>query len=235
MEMMPQRQMEWLLPMSFELEVAARDIPDVVADPEDDRHGGLLETLHSLSYQYPHLAYLSPETPTVEDLRQCLYDVHDHWGVAPERVFVDHLSLIRGARDYQGVTQAAADLHFLAQQENIALYVAQQTGRGGQDIGRNDGHVPVTLSSGIYAGEHDADWVFGLYRPERNPKFAKKVHDCKSVTEFENIQAELRQVSGLVVLQCIKNRPYGETLEQGIEFTYRRYSRRYVELGDWNR
>jgi hypothetical protein len=125
----------------------------------------------------------------------------------------------------------SAALHQWAMTENIALICIQQTGRGGFDGGRNDGHLPVTLSSGIFAGEHDPDWIWGLYRPEKDPRFKKQRWDFKKEEDYEQMQLDLIKVQGQAFLQLIKNRPYGELKEMGIALYYDSHSRRLIQYG----
>lgn len=232
MEMSPRRQMEWLTAMTFDLAVPAREMDDVLrAGTADDRYGELLHALKAMKASYPDLNFVSPaKAPTLKDFAMTVDELEDRTGVRPQRVFIDHLTLMKDARNYENVTTLAAAMHSWAMNENLAVIAIQQTGRGGQQDGsRNDGHVPVTLSSGIYAGEHDADWIYGLYRPERDPYFKKPLHAFKSEVEYETMLRRYEEVRGIAKLQLIKNRPYGETRENGIDLTYWSHSRRLVE------
>lgn len=232
MEMSPRRQMEWLTAMTFDLQCPAREMGDVLrAGTADARYPELLQSLRAMQSSYPALTFVSPQkAPTLKDFAMKVDEIEDVTGVRPQRVFIDHLTLMKDARNYENVTTLAAAMHSWAMNENLAVIAIQQTGRGGQaDGSRNDGHIPVTLSSGIYAGEHDADWIYGLYRPERDPYFSKPMHAFKNVADYEAMILRHEEVKGIARLQLIKNRPYGETREAGIELHYWSHSRRLVE------
>lgn len=234
MEMTPRRQLEWLAAMTFDMTVSAREIEDVLREgPDDARYHETREAVAAMGHRYPDLHFVNPTRPDVTDLAIVLDDIDGVSGVRPRRVFVDHLTLMAGADDYRGVSRTASELHDFAMKNDVALYVCQQTGRGGGDDGRNDGHLPVTMSSGLYAGEQDADWLFGLYRPDKNPKYKKRREQFKDYQDYLDVRMELEKVRGLVIQQVIKNRPFGETLESGIEFMYDRHTRRYQEVGEY--
>lgn len=233
MEMTPRRQMEWLVPMTFDLQAPARELDDVLREGEHNpSYAELVSALRAMPKRYPNLTFIGPEkAPSVTDLAMKVDEIEDRSGVRPERVFIDHLTLMKGARDYEGVTTMAAQLHRWAMQEGLAVFALQQTGRGGGDGMRNDGHVPITLSSGIYAGEHDADWIFGLHRPEKDPRFKKERWEFKTQAEYDKIQAQYESCRGVAKLQLVKNRPYGEVRDFGIDLHYVSHSRRLVESG----
>ena len=235
MEMTPRRQLEWLTAMTFPLQTPGRDIEGVLREgPEDDRWQEVIDSVRQTRQVYSYLHFVNPSRPTVADFNVVVSDVEAMTGIRPQRVFIDHMTLMQGANDYNGVLKTAADLHSWAMAEDLAVYCLQQTGRGGSDGDkgvRNDGHIPVTLSSGLYAGEHDADWVFGMYRPDRHPKYKKRKEEFSRLTDFWSMNDEAKAVRGLVVFQVLKNRPYGETLEAGIELLYHPHSRTYTELG----
>ncbi|MGZ4552801.1 MAG: hypothetical protein ACXVXQ_04785, partial [Mycobacteriaceae bacterium] len=180
----------------------------------------------------PQVWFVEEHGPTVSDLQRHVDTIEADTGIRPTRIMLDHLSLMYGARDYEGVSRTAAELHSWAMDDDLALIVAQQTGRGGNEQGqRNDGHIPVTLSSGLYAGEHDADWIWGVWRPERNPKFRKAEQDFKNADDFHQSRAEHSRVKGLTRFAVIKNRPTGALLEDGIDLWWDKDTRRLEEVG----
>ena len=229
MEMKPRQQVEWLAAMSFDLATAGRDIEEVLHDPADDRYPELNVALEVLPSRYPSLSFVSPSRPTVDDLSVVLDDVADSGVERPTRVFIDHLGLMGGANGYEGYTQLTANLHAWAMREDVALYVLQQTGRGSGDGQRNDGHIPVTLSSGVYTGEQDADWVYGLYRPDRHPKFKRQRWDYDNAAAYLKVQSELDEVRGITVMQVLKNRPFSDVLDEGIKLRYNHHTRKLEE------
>lgn len=232
MEMTPRRQVEWLTSMSYDLPVPGRELEGVLRwGSEDPRFAECMGKLEQVPEMYPNLHFATPSRPTVSDLRVLLDDIEDASGVRPQRVFIDHLGLMSGAEEgYAGYARNTADLHSLAMSEQVALIVLQQVGRGG-DGGKNDGHRPVTFGDGLYTGEQDADWVYGLYRPDRDPQFKKSIYQFDDPTDYYAMQDKYNAVKGRVVFQVIKNRPYGDTCEEGVTFLFDSHTRRYSELG----
>lgn len=232
MEMTARRQIEWLTAMAYpDLETPSNQIERVLrygaAHPD---YAELEQALQGLPDKFPHLYFANPSRPTVTELEQMIEDIGEQTGTPPVRVFIDHLGLLAGTEDgYQGYSNTAAGLHSLAMRKEVGIYCLQQTGRNTGE-GRNDGHVPLTLSSGLYAGEADADWVFGMYRPDRNPKFNKKPYQFDSPEAYHKMLDERDTVKGKVILQVLKNRPFSEVNEEGIELLYNPHTKRYVEM-----
>lgn len=232
MEMTARRQIEWLCAMTFDLATPARHIEEVLQwGPDDDRYPEIVSSLRAMKTRYPALNFVNPsKSPSVSDFAMLVDKVQDDTGVRPQRVFIDHLTLMANARDYEGVTRTAGALHSWAMNDELAVIAIQQTGRGGgADGGRNDGHLPVTLSSGVYGGEHDADWIWGMYRPERDPKFHKLQGFGLEAAKREALAIEQASVRGITRFQLIKNRPYGEIRDEGIILRYNSHNRRLIE------
>ncbi len=233
MEMASVRLYEWLTCMAFRLDVPYKNLQGLINYGEEDPN--YAKVLHQLEEarieNAPQVWFVEPRGPTVDDFARVVDDITVKTGIRPVRVMVDHLSLMQGARDYEGVSTTSAQIHQWAQDDELAVVVAQQTGRGGNEQGqRNDGHLPVTLSSGLYAGEHDADWIWGVHRPERNPKFRKPAGDYKRADEYHSVQAERDRLKGLTVFSVIKNRPYGVLCEEGISLWYDNHTRQLKEI-----
>lgn len=231
MEMTARRQVEWLTGMTFDLSVRTRDIEDVLrAGPEDDRHIEVVAALDKMSEHYQHLHFITPTRPSVSDLSFVIDDIEDSTGERPARVFIDHLGLMGGCDEgYSGYERASSGLHSWAMREDLAVWVVQQTGRGTGDGGRNNGHVPLTLESGLYTGEQHADWVFGLYRPDRNPKFKKSRYSFENPEDYFTMLADLDKVRGIAILQVLKNRPFSDILDEGLELKFDPHSKCYTE------
>lgn len=231
MEMTPRRQIEWLMAMTFDLNTPAKMIEEVLRWGDDDpNYADIVSSLRAMKTRYPNLNFVSPTRPTISDLAMLVDRVEDETGTRPQRVFIDHVTLMKDASDYNGVTQTCGGLHSWALADDLAVIAIQQTGRsGGAEMGRNDGHLPVTLSSGIFGGESDADWIYGMYRPERDPKFHKLHGYALEPAKRESLAFEQDAVRGITKLQLIKNRPYGETRDEGIELRYNSHNRRLTE------
>lgn len=233
MEMTPRRQMEWLTAMTFDLKTPGRELEEVLRwGPEDPRYVEVMSALEQMPDRYPNLHFVTPSRPRVGDLEVLLDDIDNATGTRPQRVFIDHLGLLGGTEEgYQGFSKTTADLHSFALGNDIAVVVLQQVGRSGGDAGRNDGHLPITFSSGVYTGEQDADFVLGLYRPCRDPKFKKSQYQFSDPTDYWQMRDDYEKVKYTTVMQVIKNRPFGDVLEEGIELTYDPHSRRLIEPG----
>lgn len=234
MEMTPRRQAEWLVAMSYDLQTPAKDIESVLhAGPEDERYYELETAFKGVQEHYPNLHFLMPSRPSVSDLAMTVDDIADETGVRPQRVFVDHLTLMDCGQDYQRLLRTTADLHAWSLKDDLCLIVLQQTGRSGGEEGKNDGHIPVTLSSGVMGGEQDADFVFGLYQPSKHPKYRRPRSAFKDSMEYWRTHDEYESLKGMSVLQLVKNRPYGEVAETGIELHYEYHTRRLQEFVDY--
>lgn len=83
----------------------------------------------------------------------------------------------------------------------------------------------------MYAGEADADWIYGMYRPDRDPKFKKSRYSFSDPADFEAMVYDYERVKGITIFQVVKNRPFGDTLENGIELRYSVHTRRLEEPG----
>lgn len=224
MEMAARTQVAWLACMTHRLPVAAKDFEQVLAWPDDSRHAECVTALRDMKRYYPSLHFPMLQRPTVDDLVKRTDDIAIRTGVAPRRVFIDHLSLMANTGDYAGATAVTARLHAWAINDDIAVILLQQAGRsGGDGKTRNDGHLPITMSSGLYAGEHDADFYWGLYRPEKNPKY---------LTPEAQVTPEYQKIKGVTRLQLIKNRPFSELNEVGVGLEYDAYSRRLYARGE---
>jgi replicative DNA helicase len=233
MEMTPRRQQEWLTAMTYDISVPSKDIENVLRwGPDDPHHEEVVRAFRTMHREYAGVHFLNPTHPTVEDLAVAVDDIEDSTGLRPKRVFIDHLTLLADAQDYTGVCVTAGKLHSWAMREDLAVFVLQQTGRGGgQNAERNNGHIPIDMNSGLYGGEADADWVFGLYRPDKDPKFSKNRRSFKNPQQYWDMRDEYQKVKGIAVTQVVKNRPFGDTLESGIELQYDAHTRRFIELG----
>lgn len=228
MEMLPLRQWEWLLCMANDLPVSARHVEELVSSGNDGNadYAAVVEARERTGRAFPLLNFVQPrKRPGVTDLVETCDKIWDLTGVQPKRVFIDHLTLMRNCNGSKEAVEAVtSELHTWAQRDGIAVIAIQQTGRaGGAEHTRNDGHIPVTMSSGVYGGEADADYVYGLYQPSKDPKYA---------TPEARAGVDYARVKGVTRFQLIKNRPYGELHEVGLELHYEAHSRRLMEKGE---
>lgn len=231
MEMRARTMAEWLATMGGSLGVDYKVLAEVILNGEDDpRHLEVMEALEKSKAEAPKVWFVEPRSPDVDDLRRVVDEIAVESGIDPVRIMVDHLQLLRGTRDYEGTTVMGERLHQWAQDDNLAVLCAQQTGRSGGASGeRNDGHLPVTLSSGVFGGEHDADWIYGAWRPERNPHFRKSRGEFKKEDDFQQMLAEKRRVRGMTHFAVIKNRPFGTLMEDGATLFWNYTTRKLEE------
>jgi len=223
LEMSDAQVLAWLATMTCpNLRVGARDIEEVLEDPTHQSYDELQAAIDLTVDTYPHLTLAQPMRPTLGELAGLVEATPGN----PKRVFIDHLGLLQDANSYENTMQATAALKRWALAKDMALFVVQQTGRSGDDKAKNEGHLPVTLSSGLFAGEHDADWVYGIFRPDRDPALHKELDD---VDKDERRLTKLASVRGLVHLQVVKNRQNGILMQDGIVVRYDPSTRRYTE------
>lgn len=138
---------------------------------------------------------------------------------APEPIklmVLDHLQLLGGYHRsrVEKVKDAAKDAKIFAKQKDLALVVIHQTHRMAGEGRPDHGDVPVTLESGEYGGEQDADVALGMFRPERNPDLTP------------NKIAEYRDKA---YLQVLKNR-FGKSLREGIVLRWVKPSMAFEEV-----
>lgn len=232
MEMTDRRQAAWLLGMSTPLPVSEREIEEVLRDPEHPHHEEIAEELANLQERFPQLFFLSPNRPSVGDIEFAVQQLDDA-GCRPMRVFIDHIGLMAvESESREGYQKITAGLHRLALERHLSIFALQQVKRSGGDGFANDGHVPITLGSGVYAGEADADFIYGLYRPDRNPLFAKSRESFEIAgkpDEYWRLRDEYEKVRNTTRLQVIKNRPYSELEQEGIVLKFDPYSKRLYE------
>lgn len=233
MEMTPRRQAQWLACMTYDFTIPARYVDDALHSGSPSERDELIAGLRAMENYYPSLTFVMPDGPTVEDLAMTVDDIEDETGVRPQRVFIDHLKLMKYGKDYDGVNATTSKLHKWALADELAVICLQQVQRsGGGDFGRNDGHIPLGLSDGTFGGEDDADWIWGIYRPDKDPLFKKPPYYFKDERKYEEMLRRHSQVKGQTKLQVIKNRPYGSVNEEGITLYYDAHTMRLKEYGD---
>lgn len=221
--------LSWLTAMTQpDMPVQAQDMEDVLGNPDHSSYMAVQDALDSTVDMFPHLHVLQPTRPNVHNLAEMVQEISDEDGHRGHRVLIDHLGLLEGVSSYEATLEATSTLKYWAKEMDLGLMVLQQTGRAGDAVGKNDGHLPVTISSGLYAGEHDADYIYGFYRPEMDPALHKEVDDpVKDQQRLDRLAA----VRGQGRLQLVKNRPTGLVNMEGIVLHYNQRSRTYHETG----
>lgn len=213
----------WLLCMVNTFPFEARQLDDVLKGNNGPSWQRLaMDAVADFPRRFPHFNIKrSAKPPDVGTLMRLCDDIAIDTEVAPQRVIIDHLGLLANARDYEGMSTTTAALKSWAMRDELSVWAIQQTGRSGDAKSRNDGHLPVTLSSGVYAGEHDADMIYGMYRPDKDPKFRENEHG-----------GAWEAVKGKTWLSIVKNRATGITDLTGKPLAYDIKSRRFQEPGE---
>jgi hypothetical protein len=230
MEMQPRIQALWLTAMTFPMTAWAREMEDIMrAGPEDARWHEVHNALAEFPEVYPNLHFVMPNRPNVADIPIILDDIADATGVRPKRVFIDHMKFLAGSeRGFDGYTQISSKTKEVAMESDCAIYLLQQTKRGEGQGEPNDGHLPVKFGSGMYGGEEDADWMFGLFRPERDPRF-RKTPEQVGYEKWAELGIQRAAVKDQLRCQVIKNRVFSELQEDGIVLHYNPQSRKLTE------
>lgn len=215
MEMRDTLQLLWLAAMTLDLGVPCSEVEACLRNRDDVRRKALIEQLDSLPRYHPWLTFETPEegAPDIDYFVRRCDAIWDATGVRPKRIIIDHFGLMAGTSDYDGTLRQMRRLKEWSRNDDIAVIVVQQSGRGSSDgKQRNDGHLPVTKSSGVFAGEDRADWIWGLYRPELWSGY----HDDPE----KRASASFARIAGITRLQVVKNRPFGKDNQVGVDLRF---------------
>lgn len=161
---------------------------------------------------------------TITDATKPTWDELSGWlaghETRPHLVFIDHLKLM-GRYGYprgeaERVARISEDAKAWAKEERVSCFMLHQVGRNveGEDKKKNHGHLPLTMEDMMYGGEQDADTVFGVYRPARDPELSPH---------------ERRALESVAVLQLLKNR-HGPSLYEGVTLNWSPGTMRMVEV-----
>lgn len=218
-EMEAELQSQFLACMCSELACSAKDIPAVLAAGDDDpRFGELVDAIQNVQYLLPSLHFSWPQRMTIDSMRSYCDAVYDATDTFPQRVFVDHLTLMEGQRTTEGLNANAAALKQWAKNDKLAVIVVQQNNRTGPEgAGPNNGHIAPSLSSGMLGGEEHADWIWGLYQPALNPKFSDK--DKQATPEYNSLRNMTR-------FSVVKNRVFAARDLVGVDLMFDIHSHR---------
>lgn len=151
----------------------------------------------------------------------------------PRLVVLDHLQLLGVDKFVKGAERVATTskkAKVFAKNHDVAVVLLHQVARGsvsndGQQASstvmtKNHGDQPLSQEDGFQAGEMDADYVLGLYRPELRPGQPSEFYE---------------EWAGKMVIQLLKNR-HGQPLPKGLVATWELPSMRITEtmsMSDW--
>lgn len=98
---------------------------------------------------------------SVDELDELISAEIEYWGEAPLVILDDARSVMPGEDSASGYKALFKGLHQLAQDHNCVIFTLHHITRGEA----SDGDVAPTMSSGLYASEHDVQISLGLWRP----------------------------------------------------------------------
>lgn len=206
----------------FSLEMHARYVLQRLAGlhmnvPTDDVErematSGYSEAVEQTVVDFPLLEIDDEPDRTLGDMADMLDVYSERHGVRPVLVGIDYLQLV-SSFGLGGATERVGDLaramKEFARTEDVALIVLHQVSRGetikkkGAERGyKNEGHLPLAMSDGQYAGETQADYLMGMYRPGLDPTL-----DPAARAQLQN---DIR-------LQLLKTRTGGGTFPWGVQ------------------
>lgn len=170
-----------------------------------------------------------------DDFSIAISDYAEQMGERPRVVALDFLGLVRrdaySGAEQQRIPRLATEAERWTDAEGVSLLLLHQTGRAneGSPMIRNHGHIPLSMEDSMYGGEQHADYMFGLYRPEREPPPPPDADD----EEVESWAERVNSSRDKVFVQLLKNR-HGkrplETTYPGWSFTWQWPSGKMVEL-----
>lgn len=181
------------------------------SDVEDRIKAGTLseQWLDEFQEDFRDLIIWDEKEPNFADLTKQLATFEKLTGKKPSLVVQDYMDLMSQKGMYGGIVERmgglAREFEKFAKTNEVATVVLAQTGRAneGDSTARNHGHVSLTKEDIRYGGEQAFDVMWGLYRPELDPKL------YSSELEGEALMDALERRNywkDKAVLQTVKNR-----------------------------
>lgn len=100
---------------------------------------------------------------TVNEVDSFVLGTEEYFGEYPKLIVVDNLKDVVQGEGYEGHREALRELHRVARKYHTTVLILHHLNR--QSAGGNGDRAP-TMRDGQYAGEQDAEFVLGLYRPQ---------------------------------------------------------------------
>jgi len=125
---------------------------------------GRSAALAKLVEDFPYLAIVDKPALSIRDMGAALDVIEDVWGQKVGLIVVDYLELIGGTPSLNAVEKVdgvARKFKDFTRERDAASLLLHQVGRGEGGAGAE----PLSLESGRYGGETQADYVLGAYRP----------------------------------------------------------------------
>lgn len=218
---------EWLVGISNRghLNTPVGNMRHVMQDESHPEYEELNEAFDRKAETFPNLTMVPAiNVPSVLEIQMTVDDIEAATGVRPVRVIIDHLSLVQGGRSYESMTELTALLHTWAVRENLLVMATQQTTKGGGIEGRNNGHIRPGLGDGLYAGEADADWIWGIWQPIKDPDCWKKQDDFKSMKAFETAMLKKERYKNKTLFTVVTCRRDSTLNDEEVELTFDHHS-----------
>lgn len=91
----------------------------------------------------------------------------EYWGEAPAIVVVDNMkNLIEKEESQPEYERIIGELHKIARDHNVFVLALHHVIRPKRDDREKVRSRPITMTEGMFAGERDVSFVFGLWRPQ---------------------------------------------------------------------
>lgn len=128
---------------------------------------------------FPKLQFMDQTGIGIPDMLVAVDDYRDTTGEAPKLIVVDFVTLVRayGLVEGDSTVKLVQGLKDFARESDAVVVALHQVHRGtavkrrGSDQSYVDeGHRPLTKSSGSYGGEWSPDYMVGAFRPSLDPE-----------------------------------------------------------------
>ena len=217
-----------VLDISLEMTVAQKfqrmacihwDLDPTLFEEEVKRGGpAAYDYLDQYEKDFPKLVVYKPrkrDGATWEAFDRAMDRYVKAYGEKPRVVAIDFLGLVAGDRfdgkSGDSIPKNAQRAESWADAHEVSLLLLHQTGRAneGNPMKRNHGHIPLTMEDLMYGGEQNADYIIGLYRPDREPPPDKP----RNSDEYREWEQRVHAERNNVYVQVLKNRHGPRTIE----------------------
>lgn len=146
------------------------------------REQGYSQALEKTVEDFPHLQFADIPGIGIPDMIAACETYKEERGVAPKLIVVDYMELVQvfGMSDTENVKKLATSLKDFAREVDAVVIVLHQVSRGdrvkrkgGDASYSNEGHRPLTASDAMYGGEQAADFMFGMFKPSKDPEMPR--------------------------------------------------------------
>ena len=150
--------------------------------------------LNDMAEAFPLHRIVDEPGLSLAGMSEYLNKYYEIYAERPAFVVIDYLELLGGAKKsgegWLGTEVQATSLKDWARSEEMRVFVIHQTNM------QEPPHKPPTMNSARGAGYTEADFVFGMWQPARNPELA--------YTDFMSAKDEVH-------FNILKNRTHGDS------------------------